>query len=40
MAVQSQVEVEDLQKEISAQMAKEEAEDLMVPANFDDTLPN
>ena len=39
MAVQDQFEVEDLQKDISAQMAKEEAENMMMPANFDDTLP-
>ncbi len=39
MAVNGQVEVEDLQKDISKQMELEKQENMMVPANFDDTLP-
>ena len=40
MAVNGKVELNDLQKEIAHQIAQEKAEDQMMLANFDDTLPN
>ena len=39
MAVNGKVELNDLQKEIAQQIAQEKAEDDMMLANFDDTLP-